>query len=147
METDQVRAIAVRLRHAMKAAHDGGDLACFATETFPDGYCGVAADFLCQYLCDERLGDAWQRVSGEVPQRDAEPGPRPTHACAEWEDVIVDITAGQFPGRPAVFVGSQDAWYCGITRTGSGAGGIAGYMNADAVRKAYEAVWRRASAD
>lgn len=128
----------------MRAAHEAGELAFFATETFPRGYCGIATDFWCQYLLDVDSSDVWLHVSGEVPSR--APGPRPTHAWAQQKEVIVDVTGGQFPGRPDVFVGLEDSFFRTITRTGSVPGGIGQYTDADAVRAAYEAVLQRVAA-
>ncbi|MGP3691020.1 hypothetical protein ACTVZO_41205 [Streptomyces sp. IBSNAI002] len=145
MDLGEVQAIAARLRRAMKAAHEAGELAFFATETFPGGYCCVAADFVCQYMRDAGIGGAWHRVSGDCPRRGTESGPLQTHAWAECEGVIVDVTADQFPGRSPLFVGPEDAWYRAITRTGSEVGGISGYLDAEDAREAYEAVRQRAS--
>lgn len=70
---------------------------------FPDGCCGTISELLGEYLNSLDLGE-FNYVCGEK-QGGA------THAWLEVYGLIVDITADQFSGRPAVYVAPQDAWY------------------------------------
>lgn len=34
-----------------------------------------------------------------------------THAWLRYQDIVIDVTGDQFPGRPRVFVGPPDDWF------------------------------------
>ncbi|WP_331768068.1 hypothetical protein [Embleya sp. NBC_00896] len=99
-EFAQVRAAAIRFRAAMVCARGAGLFAddCLGLKTFPHGACGNACELLGEYLTSLGLGE-WEIVTGQRhPQ---------THAWLERDEVIVDITADQFPDFPH---GGECAW-------------------------------------
>ncbi|WP_422416754.1 hypothetical protein [Pseudomonas sp. GZD-222] len=70
---------------------------------FPEGCCGTISELLGEHLNSLDIGE-FNYVCGE--KRGGA-----THAWLEVYGLVVDITADQFSGRPAVYVAPQDAWY------------------------------------
>lgn len=69
---------------------------------FPHGCCGTISELLGEHLNGLDIGEFYY-VCG-----DKDGG---SHAWLEVYGLVVDITADQFEGRPAVYVGVKDAWY------------------------------------
>lgn len=118
-----VLSIATRFRKAVEELKPQLRSVCF--KDFPRGSCGDASILLGEVLEELNLGD-WVYRSGK--RADGQ-----THAWIERADVIVDITADQFPDiSEGVVVTSDRTWYTQFAPTG-GDGRIANLRNADAV--------------
>lgn len=77
---------------------------------FPKGACGDATDLLGYYLKTQGLG-TFDYVSGEGWDEDGEWF---SHAWLRQGNVIVDITADQFPGKAPVIVTDASPWHDGF---------------------------------
>ncbi|SCX29957.1 hypothetical protein SAMN03159437_03303 [Pseudomonas sp. NFACC25] len=70
--------------------------------SFPHSCCGTISELLGEHLNSLDIGEFYY-VCG-----DKDGG---SHAWLEVYGLVVDITADQFEGRPAVYVDVKDAWY------------------------------------
>ncbi|MCS4285754.1 hypothetical protein M2396_004058 [Pseudomonas sp. BIGb0278] len=69
---------------------------------FPRGCCGIISELMGDYLNTVGIGEFFY-VCG---MKDGA-----SHAWLEVDGLIVDITADQFPDRPAIYVDKPDSWY------------------------------------
>lgn len=69
---------------------------------FPHGCCGTISELLGEHLNSLDIVEFYY-VCGNKDGG--------SHAWLEVYGLVVDITADQFEGRPAVYVGVKDAWY------------------------------------
>lgn len=72
---------------------------------FPVGCCGTISELLGEYLNSLDLGE-FNYVCGVKRAEES-------HAWLEVYGLVIDITADQFSGRPAVYIAPKDAWYRG----------------------------------
>ncbi|MER5555722.1 hypothetical protein ABT001_29305 [Streptomyces sp. NPDC002793] len=103
---DHVLLEAMRFRRAIEDAKQAGDLDAPhpGFRDFPQGSCGAATVMLCTYLAERGL-DGWLYACGKREN------PHETHAWAEREGLVVDITADQFPAHGTVYVGPRTPWF------------------------------------
>lgn len=95
-----ISKIAKEMRIALEKA---SKLSSSLVMTFPNGCCGTASDFLSKYL--EQNGIRTTYVAGMKTNRI-------THAWLEYDDLIIDITADQFPEiDEKVLVSRNRHWY------------------------------------
>jgi hypothetical protein len=72
-------------------------------KSFPFGSCGICSDMLGSILNGMWTGPAlYVGASDQMEQ---------SHAWLRYEDIVIDVTGDQFPGRPPVFVGPPDSWF------------------------------------
>lgn len=98
-----------RLSREFRAAIEGADKArLFITfENFPRGSCGDAALLLARYLSDHGAGMADYVLGARGVGNDAH-----SHAWLQLGDLIIDITADQFPDQPEpVIVATDSPWH------------------------------------
>lgn len=69
---------------------------------FPHGCCGAISELLGEHLNSLDIGEFYY-ICGDKDDD--------SHAWLEVYGLVVDITADQFEGRSAVYVGVKDAWY------------------------------------
>ncbi|ULJ74490.1 hypothetical protein [Rhizobium gallicum] len=79
-------------------------------QEFPHGACGDATLLLGYHLRSLGFG-TFDYVSGEGTDEDGE---WYSHAWLRQGDIIIDITADQFPGQPAVIVTDNSPWHDGF---------------------------------
>src|SRR4051812_43050826 len=103
--TERVRAAATAFREAILSSPREDLPIC--VRDFPAGACGDASLMLGSYLKHLGLG-AWEYVAGVARSaRD-----RYSHAWIRQGDLIVDITAEQFPEcPPGVLVTTDPGWH------------------------------------
>ncbi|WP_095149055.1 hypothetical protein [Pseudomonas sp. Irchel s3a18] len=94
--------IAHAFRASLEAQRDLGLLPQHMSN-FPRACCGVTSELLGHYLNSKPSGSEAESVSA---LRDGTP-----HIWLVVDSLVVDLTADQFPGRPAVYVGPWDDWY------------------------------------
>jgi hypothetical protein len=119
----QLRAIVARFRHALET--HGPRSGSPALRHFPRDSCADAVLLLGAYLADRGLGP-FDAVGGDF--EDPSTGVRYSHAWLERDDVIVDITADQFPGiSEAVIVTRDRVWHSRFHTTNRGVADFRGY--------------------
>lgn len=91
------RRFRTAIEHVMKTAWVPEHL-----RDFPHGCCGTISELLGEHLNSLDIGE-FIYVCGEKDGG--------SHAWLEVYGLVVDITADQFEGRPAVYVDAKDAWY------------------------------------
>jgi hypothetical protein len=102
----KIKALATNFRSAIEKC-DKSVLITF--ENFPRGSCGDACLLLAKYLQNNGCG-VFNYICGVIygPEEYDEQ----SHAWLERDDVIVDITADQFPDiNESVIVTTDHAWY------------------------------------
>ncbi|MFG0337706.1 hypothetical protein ACF8FF_07210 [Pseudomonas sp. zjy_13] len=70
-------------------------------QKFPTCCCGVISELLGEYLAAAGVSSTYVVGKNQIA----------SHAWLEVDDLVVDLTADQFEGRPPVFVGLKDDWY------------------------------------
>lgn len=108
VEIKRVREAAVRVRRAIES------IACedlpITFSHFPSGACGDASLLLGTYLEDQCGFGSFDYISGERGSHDQ--GTWTSHAWLQRGDLVVDITADQFPDAPApVIVAAPSLWH------------------------------------
>jgi hypothetical protein len=90
-------------------------------EKFPRGSCGDAALLLGTYLIEQGFG-VFAYITGGRGRRSPEPDTWQSHAWLRQGDVIVDVTADQFPEvTEAVIVTTTSPWHATFTQQSLGA--------------------------
>lgn len=103
-DLEKIRNLATVFRNAIETTKD--ELSRFAPklENFPKNCCGVAASLLAKFLsvndCGEFVIESGERANNEL------------HHWLRQDELIVDITADQFPDRKErVIVSTDDSWH------------------------------------
>jgi hypothetical protein len=106
---EKLREAASRFRHAIDAAvHDLPS----EMHSFPLGQCGTVARLLATYLEDAGLGTfayvTGRRIDPAEPEEEGW-----SHAWLEQNDLIIDVTADQFPEQhdQPIIVTRDRAWH------------------------------------
>ena len=73
-------------------------------ESFPAGSCGICSDMLGGILNETRRDQVLYVSASDEMERQS-------HAWLRYEDIVIDVTGDQFPGRPPIFVGPPDDWF------------------------------------
>ena len=111
MEIERVREVAIRVRSAIESIAPQDLPITFSH--FPRGACGDACLLLGTYLEDQCGFDAFDYVSGERGSHTQDTWT--SHAWLQRGELIVDITADQFPDAPApVIVAEPSLWHRGF---------------------------------
>ncbi|MDH3976436.1 MAG: hypothetical protein OEV42_19400 [Deltaproteobacteria bacterium] len=102
---EQIRLLATKFHNAI-LKFDPNDRLC-SFRDFPVGSCCDATDLLGTYFLEKGLG-SFDFVKGNRGEK----GNLETHAWLQKEDIIVDITAYQFPEiDKEVIVTTDSQWY------------------------------------
>jgi hypothetical protein len=110
-KTDIIKTLAEKLRAAILATPR--EERPISLRDFPHGSCGDATLLLGTYLSEHGLGD-FMYISAA---RSTPAGGIWTHGWAEQDELIVDITACQFPEIQAtVIVDSNSSWHATFER-------------------------------
>lgn len=111
MDISEVMSLALGLRRAIeKLEPNERPSSMFA---FPKGACGDSSLILGAYLTDRGVS-GFNYICGERGRQDM--GTWTTHAWLAKDELMVDITADQFPDAPApVIVSKTSAWHKSFT--------------------------------
>jgi hypothetical protein len=109
-DIERIHAFASRFRSAIEAC----DRTCLGEgmRAFPRGACGDTTDLLGTYLLENGCG-TFDYVLGYRPREpDDESGIRASHAWLQRGELVVDITADQFPEIDSpVIVAEPSEWH------------------------------------
>lgn len=111
MNSIKIEQLALRLRRAIESLPRTELPSCMAF--FPKGACGDASLVLGAYLADNGL-TSFQHICGERGSH--EQNTWTSHAWLARGDLIVDITADQFPDAPGdVIVSTSSVWHASFS--------------------------------
>ncbi|MFN4327651.1 MAG: hypothetical protein ACK4FF_02140 [Limnobacter sp.] len=107
METSQILEMATRFRGAIESIPPEARSICM--QSFPNGACGDTALLFGAFLVDHGI-PGFQYICGERgSQAD---NTWTSHAWLQRDDLVVDLTADQFPDAPTgVIVSSSSSWH------------------------------------
>lgn len=112
---EQIRQRAQAFRRALERV--APQSAASALQQFPHGSCGDVSELLGTYLRERNFGDfdyVWAQK-----YRTGDGGGYMSHAWLQQGDLIIDITADQFPEMSEpVIVGVETAWHRSFERWG-----------------------------
>jgi len=107
METPQIIEMAMRFRAAIESIPPEARPICM--QSFPRGACGDTALLFGAFLVDQEVS-GFKYIRGERGSQENDTWT--THAWLQRDDLVVDLTADQFPDAPAgVIVSSQSIWH------------------------------------
>lgn len=133
MDIEQIRKAATDFRNAIEACTSKLD---FAFNLFPSGSCGDTTAMLGTYLIVKYLGE-FQYMSGNYGKRES--GNWSSHAWLQSIELVIDITAGQFPEiTEKVIVKKESEWHQQLKGVSLG---LADYRIRDAhLRQSYQQI-------
>jgi hypothetical protein len=107
-ELERIRTLATRFRRAIEAC--GPASLHIGMDRFPRGSCGDATPLLGTFLIEQGCSQ-FDYMLGHLPCKDPEEIPH-SHAWLQRGDLVVDITADQFPGIDSpVIVTEPSPWH------------------------------------
>lgn len=133
MEIEKIREMADHFRKAIETIPVDTLPVCM--QLFPRGACGDTSLLFGAYLVDHSVsGFKWMSGSRGDVRNDT----WTSHAWLQRDDLVVDLTADQFPDTPAgVIVMCPSPWHAQFNGEERGSGDFRGWSNVDQLTRLY----------